>query len=63
VLSMESVDRLFIRRPSGSNPLLRCGGSPTSAKFLGLLKRSGGATGKEFMKATGWQGSHAKTGR
>jgi hypothetical protein len=29
-------------------------GSKT-AKFLGLLKRSGGATGKDLMKATGWQ--------
>ena len=29
-------------------------GSKT-AKVLDLLKRSGGATGKELMKATGWQ--------
>ena len=29
-------------------------GSKT-AKFLGLLKRSGGATGADLMKATGWQ--------
>jgi hypothetical protein len=29
-------------------------GSKT-AKFLDLLKRSGGATGAELMKATGWQ--------
>jgi hypothetical protein len=29
-------------------------GSKT-AKFLGLLKRSGGATGTDLMKATGWQ--------
>jgi S1-C subfamily serine protease len=29
-------------------------GSKT-AKFLDLLKRSGGATGKDLMKATGWQ--------
>jgi hypothetical protein len=29
-------------------------GSKT-AKVLDLLKRSGGATGKEIMKATGWQ--------
>jgi hypothetical protein len=26
-----------------------------AAKVLDLLKRSGGATGKELMKATGWQ--------
>jgi hypothetical protein len=26
-----------------------------AAKFLDLLKRSGGATGKDLMKATGWQ--------
>ncbi len=26
-----------------------------SAKVLDLLKRSGGATGKDLMKATGWQ--------
>ena len=26
-----------------------------TAKFLGLLKRSGGATGTDLMKATGWQ--------
>jgi len=29
-------------------------GSKT-AKFLNLLKRSGGATGKDLIKATGWQ--------
>jgi len=29
-------------------------GSKT-AKFLDLLKRSGGATGKDLMKASGWQ--------
>ena len=29
-------------------------GSKT-AKVLGLLRRSGGASGKELMKATGWQ--------
>lgn len=29
-------------------------GSKT-AKFLGLLKRSGGATGTDLMQATGWQ--------
>jgi len=29
-------------------------GSKT-AKFLDLLKRSGGATGADLMKATGWQ--------
>jgi len=37
------------RKPSATRP-----GSKTE-KILGLLKRSGGATLKEMMKASGWQ--------
>ena len=37
------------KQPAGARP-----GSKTS-KVLALLKRSGGATLKELMKATGWQ--------
>jgi hypothetical protein len=37
------------KKVAGARP-----GSKT-AKVLGLLRRSGGATGKELQKATGWQ--------
>jgi hypothetical protein len=44
------------RKPakSAKNPSGPRKGSKT-AKFLDLLKRSGGATGADLMKATGWQ--------
>lgn len=44
------------RRPAklAKNPGGPCKGSKT-ARFLDLLKRSGGATGAELMKTTGWQ--------
>jgi hypothetical protein len=37
------------KKPSGARE------GTKAANFLGLLKRSGGATGKDLMKATGWQ--------
>jgi hypothetical protein len=40
-------------KPEAAKPKVARGGSKT-AKILGLLKRPGGATSKELMKATGW---------
>jgi hypothetical protein len=40
-------------QPQVSKPKVARDGSKT-AKFLDLLKRPGGATSKDLMKATGW---------
>jgi Protein of unknown function (DUF3489) len=40
-------------KPEVAKPKVARDGSKT-AKILGLLKRPGGATSKELMKATGW---------
>jgi hypothetical protein len=40
-------------KPEAARPKAARGGSKT-AKILDLLKRPGGATSKELMKATGW---------
>jgi Protein of unknown function (DUF3489) len=40
-------------KPQVAKPKVARGGSKT-AKILDLLKRPGGATSKELMKATGW---------
>jgi hypothetical protein len=40
-------------KPEVAKPKIARGGSKT-AKILDLLKRPGGATSKELMKATGW---------
>jgi hypothetical protein len=41
------------KKAKGAKPAARDGSK--TAKVLDLLKRSGGVTGKELMKATGWQ--------
>jgi len=41
------------KKAKGPKPGARDGSK--TAKVLDLLKRSGGVTGKELMKATGWQ--------
>lgn len=38
-----------------ANRAIRARDGSKTAKFISLLKRSGGATGKDLMKATGWQ--------
>jgi len=41
------------KQAKGAKPAARDGSK--TAKVLDLLRRSGGVTGKELMKATGWQ--------
>ena len=41
------------KKAKGARPAARDGSK--SAKVLDLLKRAGGVSGKELMKATGWQ--------
>jgi hypothetical protein len=41
------------KKAKGANPAARDGSK--TAKVLDLLKGSGGVSGKELMKATGWQ--------
>jgi len=41
------------RKAKGAKPAARDGSK--TAKVLDLLRRSGGVTGKELMKVTGWQ--------